>query len=185
MNNRPTYYQNYHKHTSQSHRYNKDSPLVHQDYFNYIKNNCSDVPQIYSTVEHGWQGVYFRVYNDLEQFNKKNNLNIKFVFGTEMYWVKNRFEKDNSNCHIILLAKNDNGRKAINKAISIAYKTGYYYKGRMDIELLLSLPKDDIFVTTACVAFWNKYDDIDDIVLNILILFIWKFNHILQRNRKN
>ena len=167
MNNRPTYYQNYHKHTSQSHRYNKDSPLVHQDYFNYIKNNCSDVPQIYSTVEHGWQGVYFRVYNDLEQFNKKNNLNIKFVFGTEMYWVKNRFEKDNSNCHIILLAKNDNGRKAINKAISIAYKTGYYYKGRMDIELLLSLPKDDIFVTTACVAFWNKYDDIDDIVLKL------------------
>lgn len=165
--NRPIYYQNYHKHTSQSHRYNKDSPLVHQDYFNYIKDNCINQPQIYSTVEHGWQGVYFRVYNDLEKFNKDNNLNIKFIFGTEMYWVKNRYDNDKSNCHIILLAKNDNGRRAINKAISEAYKTGYYYKGRMDLDILLSLPKDDIFVTTACIAFWNKYDDIDNIVLQL------------------
>ena len=28
------YYQNYHKHTSLSHRYNKDSSLVPKDYFN-------------------------------------------------------------------------------------------------------------------------------------------------------
>ena len=161
------YYQNYHKHTSLSHRYAKDSPLTYQQYFNDIKERFNDVPQIYSTVEHGWQSPYFRIYDDLEKFNKKNNTNIKFVFGTEMYWVKDRFKKDNSNCHIILLARNDKGRKAINKAISIAYKTGYYYKGRMDMKLLLSLPKDDVFVTTACVAFWNKYEDIDDIVYQL------------------
>ena len=58
---KPKYYQNYHKHTSLSHRYNKDSALVPSDYFNHIKENLSDVPQIYSTVEHGWQGNYFKI----------------------------------------------------------------------------------------------------------------------------
>lgn len=157
------YYQNYHKHDSNSNIYLKDSPVTVNDYLEYYKS--LDCPQIFSTVQHGWQSPYFRIYDDIEKFNKKNGTNIKFIFGTEAYWVKDRHENDKSNCHIILLAKNDNGRKAINKALSIANKDGFYYRPRLDLELLLGLPKDDIFVTTACVAFWNKYDDIDDIVL--------------------
>lgn len=155
--NKPKYYQNYHKHTSLSHRYNKDSALVHSDYFNHIKENLSDVPQIYSTVEHGWQGNYFKIYDDLEKFNKKMDIPIKFIFGVEAYWVMDRFEKDSANNHIILLAKNDNGRKKINRAIYESFKTGYYYKGRMDLDILLSLPKEDVFVTSACVGFWTGY----------------------------
>ena len=170
------YFSNYHKHTSYSHRYNKDSPLTYKDYFNYYKELADKgIPTIYSTVEHGWQSAYFRIYDDLEKFNKKNlekNPNykpIKFVFGTEAYWVKDRFEKDNSNCHIVLLAKNDNGRKKINRAIYESFKTGYYYKNRMDLDILLSLPKDDIMCTTACVAFWNKYstEELDEIILKL------------------
>ena len=46
---------------------------------------------------------------------KNHNTNIKFVFGVEAYWVKNRHEEDKSNCHIIILARNDNGRKAFCK----------------------------------------------------------------------
>lgn len=181
------YYQNYHKHTSLSHRYNKDSSLIPQDYFNAMKPLADKgIPQIYSTVEHGWQGNYFHIYDDLEKFNKdcaKENENfkpIKFIFGVEAYWVDNHKDKDASNNHIILLAKNDNGRKALNNAIAKSFVSQeqldkgvaqkmfpelsdddvyYYYKNRMDIDLLLSLPSDDIFVTTACVAFWLKYSD--------------------------
>lgn len=170
------YYQNYHKHTSLSHRYNKDSPLTYKDYFNHIKNNYKNYPQIYSTVEHGWQGNYFHIYDDLEKFNKDNNMNIKFIFGTEAYWVENRFSNDSSNNHICLLAMNNNGRKKLNRAIYESFKSGYYYKNRMDLDILLSLPKDDIFVTTACIAFWLKYsldnneynfEKIDEIVLKL------------------
>ena len=81
--------------------------------------------------------------------------------------IKDRLTDDRANCHMVLLAKNDKGRRAINKAISIANKTGYYYKPRLDLDLILNLPKDDVFVTTACIAFWNKYSDIDDIVLKL------------------
>lgn len=167
------YYQNYHSHTSLSHRYNKDSPLVPSDYYKFIVDNFKEYPKTYSTVEHGWQGNYFKIYDEIENINShfndekvKNKKNkyyspncepIKFIFGTEAYWVNDRLEKDNTNCHIILLAKNDKGRRKLNRAIYESYNTGYYYKGRMDLDILLSLPKDDIFVTSACVAFWG-YD---------------------------
>ena len=88
------------------------------------------------------------------------------MFGAEAYWVKNRHEKDRTNGHIILLAKNENGRRKINGILSDANEDGYYFRPRVDLELLLSLPKEDVFITTACVAFWH-YDDIEDIVIKL------------------
>lgn len=160
---------NYHKHTSLSNRYMKDSPVLPIDYWNELSRRYGDKPCIYTTVEHGWAGNYFKQYDDLEKYNKKNGTNIRWIYGCEAYWVKNRHEQDRSNCHIVLLALTDKGRRAINKAVSIANKDGYYYgRPRVDMELLLGLPPDDVMVTTACVAFWNKYDDIDAIVMLLL-----------------
>lgn len=158
---------NYHKHTSLSNRYMKDSPLLPIDYWNELKARYGDKPCIYTTVEHGWAGNYFKQYDDLEKFNKKNGTNIRWVYGAEAYWVKDRHESDRSNCHIVLLARTDKGRKAINKILSIANKDGYYARPRIDLELIGLLPYDDVMITTACVAFWNKYDDIADIVRHL------------------
>lgn len=163
MNNEPIWV-NYHKHTSLSNRYMKDSPLLPIDYWNELKARYGDKPCIYTTVEHGWAGNYFKQYDDLEKFNKKNGTNIRWIYGTEAYWVKDRHESDRSNCHIVLLARTDKGRKAINKILSIANKDGYYARPRIDLELIDQLPIDDVMITTACIAFWNKYDDIGDIV---------------------
>ena len=164
-------WQDYHKHTSLSNVYTKDSPLIHLDYWNELKARYGDKPCAYTTVEHGWAGNYFKTYDDLEKFNKKNGTNIKFVFGYEAYWVKDRHTNDKSNCHMILLARNDNGRKALNKILSIANKDGYYYRPRLDLELIMSLPPDDVMITTACVAYWNKYQDIDDITAQLASKF--------------
>lgn len=158
---------NYHKHSSLSNRYMKDSPLLPVDYWNELKARYGDQPCIYTTVEHGWAGNYFKQYDDLEKFNKKNNTNIRWIYGCEAYWVKNRHEQDKSNCHIILLARNDNGRKAINKIVSIANKDGYYFRPRIDLELINQLPPNDVMITTACVAFWNRYDDVDSVVKSL------------------
>ena len=158
---------NYHKHTSLSNRYMKDSPLLPIDYWNELKARYGDKPCIYTTVEHGWAGNYFKQYDDLEKFNKKNGTNIRWIYGAEAYWVKDRHESDRSNCHIVLLARTDKGRKAINKILSIANKDGYYARPRIDLELIEQLPYDDVMITTACVAFWNKYDDIADIVRHL------------------
>lgn len=166
MNNEPIWV-NYHKHTSLSNRYMKDSPLLPIDYWNELKARYGDKSCIYTTVEHGWAGNYFKQYDDLEKFNKKNGTNIRWIYGAEAYWVKDRHESDRSNCHIVLLARTDKGRKAINKILSIANKDGYYARPRIDLGLIDQLPYDDVMITTACVAFWNKYDDISDIVRHL------------------
>jgi DNA polymerase III alpha subunit len=145
----------------------KDSPLLPIDYWNELKARYGNKSCIYTTVEHGWAGNYFKQYDDLEKFNKKNGTNIRWIYGAEAYWVKDRHESDRSNCHIVLLARTDKGRKAINKILSIANKDGYYARPRIDLELINQLPIDDVMITTACIAFWNKYDDIDDIVRHI------------------
>ena len=159
--------ENYHKHTDDSNPYTPDSPIKYIDYFNRtieVGGKCI------TTVEHGWAGNNFDTYLQLEKFNKKLKKEgkhpLKFVFGGEYYWVKNRFEKDSSNCHIVILARNENGRKKINGIMSEANKTGYYYKPRLDLDLIFSLPTEDVFITTACVAFW-KYEDIDEIVVKL------------------
>ena len=111
---------------------------------------------IISTCEHGWQGRYIEGYERAKEYG------LKFVFGAEAYWVKDRFEKDRSNCHIYIAARNENGRRAINDVLSEACITGYYAQPRIDIPLIMSLPADDVIVTTACLAYW-KYDDIESI----------------------
>lgn len=111
---------------------------------------------ILSSCEHGWQGNYYETIKIAKEFG------LKPLVSAEAYWVKDRFEKDRSNCHIFIAAMNENGRKALNDVLSEANVTGFYGQPRLDIPLILSLPKDDVIVTTACIAYW-KYDDIEQI----------------------
>lgn len=138
--------QNYHKHTCCSNIYTPDSPATYEQ---YAKRAVELNQKILCSLEHGWQGKY----HECREIAIKYGL--KFVFGTEAYWVKDRHEKDRTNCHIVLLAKNENGREWINEVLSTANEDGYYYRPRLDEELLFSLPPDDVFVTSACVAFWH------------------------------
>lgn len=147
--------QNYHRHTSYSNIFIADSAATNEE---YAKRAVELGHGIISSVEHYWQGYYYETYELAKKYN------LKFIFGTEAGWVKDRTQPDRSRNHIILLARNENGRRAINNALSEANLTGYYYVPRVDLELLLALPPKDVFVTSACIAFW-KYDDTDEIVL--------------------
>lgn len=138
--------QNYHKHTCCSNIYTPDSPATYEQ---YAKRAVELGHKILCSLEHGWQGKY----HECREIAIKYGL--KFIFGTEAYWVKDRHEKDRTNCHIVLLAKNENGREWINEVLSTANEDGYYYRPRLDEKLLFSLPPDDVFVTSACVAFWH------------------------------
>lgn len=112
---------------------------------------------IISSCEHGYQGRY------IEAFELHQEYNLKFLFASEAYWVWDRKENDNTNCHIFLGARNENGRRAINDVISEANISGFYYQARLDPDLILSLPAKDVIVTSACVAFW-RYPEVDDFV---------------------
>src|SRR5690606_2600219 len=77
--------------------------------------------------------------------------------------VNDRFSKDKSNSHLMILAKNQQGMKQMQKIMSEANKTGYYYKPRIDKDLLFTLNPKDVVVTSTCViSYINKYDDYDE-----------------------
>ena len=132
--------ENFHYHSSFSNTSTPDSPTDNESYAKKIVEYGSKC--IFSG-EHGSQGNVFEVYQLSEKYN------LKYRHSTEAYWVKNRLEKDNTNCHINLVGINDEGRKDINFALSMANIDGYYYKPRLDLDLLLSIPKDNIIVTYA------------------------------------
>lgn len=78
--------------------------------------------------------------------------------------ILNKIKKlDRKNYHIMLVGLNINGYRHINRILSIANVKGLYNKRpRIDLKLLLSLPKDDVIVTTACVGgrlFIDNYID--------------------------
>lgn len=141
---------------------------------NYAKKSVEYGSKCLFSGEHGWQGNAFLTYETANAKDKKGNkiYNLKYRHSAEAYWVKDRHLKDKTNCHICLVAKNDEGRKDINFALSLANGDennsdgSFYYKPRLDLELLLNIPKDNVIVTSACIAGW-KYDDAEEIWLKI------------------
>ena len=151
------YLENYHCHKDFS---NTSTPDCAESIENYAKRVHEFNAKCLFSGEHGSQGNQFQVYKVAE------NEKLKYIHSSEVYWVKNRLEKDRANCHMIVAAKNSEGRGDINFALSIANEDGYYYKPRIDLELLFNIPKDNVIVTSACVAGWN-YEDAEDIWIKI------------------
>ena len=137
-------YNNYHKHTHYSNIKTLDCISKPED---YIKRAIELGHTTYFTTEHGFQGNIYEAHNLCEQYG------LKCVFGVEAYYVDDMHDKSSrNNYHLMLVAMNDNGRKEINKIMSLANTDGFYYKPRIDLKCLLSLTPTDVVVTTACVA---------------------------------
>ncbi|MFO7922958.1 MAG: DNA polymerase III subunit alpha [Bacteroidales bacterium] len=91
-----------------------------------------------------------------EFYNEARLQKIKPIIGCEAYVAENsRFEKtgkeDRSGHHLILLAKNHTGYKNLVKLVSISYTEGFYYKPRIDKELLRK-HREGIIVCSACLG---------------------------------
>lgn len=136
-------YQNYHKHDDVSNIFLADSVAKLED---YAKRAVELGHTILSSCNHGTPGDYRLAY-DLAQ---KYGLRWRYV--AEAYFVKDRTTDDRKNAHIILAAKTEKGIGDLNEVLSEANITGYYYRPRVDMELLLSLDPKDVFVTSACIG---------------------------------
>ena len=136
-------YYNYHKH---DHKGNIKSLDVIVKLEEYCKRAIELGHNAIFTTNHGMQGDIFEATTLAKQYG------LKLIVGAECYYVKDRHEKDRSNNHIIIIALNDSGVRQLNKILSIANEDGYYYKPRIDYELLMGLNPKDVVITTACVA---------------------------------
>ena len=78
--------------------------------------------------------------------------NIKPIIGCEFYVAPgSRFEKAEERYHLVLLCKNKTGYKNLIQLVSRAYNEGFYYKPRIDWELLQENP-EGLIAMSACLA---------------------------------
>lgn len=180
--------ENYHKHTTWSDLIQIDSAT---DIHEFIELSNSYGCQCYFSGEHGYPGEWLYVYDVCKnsqdkKYRKKYGLSkeIKFRYSAEVYWVKDinevtqekyvdkngktqtREKRDNANCHMVIVAKSYHAMRKLNYIISCAHSDGFYYKPRIDLNLLFQLDRNDVYITSACVAGW-KYEDAEDIWLKV------------------
>ena len=106
-------------------------------------------------------GVMFGVIDFYKACKKEG---VKPIIGCEAYVApRSRLQKepgiDNHYYHLILLAKNNTGYKNLSKMVSLSYIDGYYYKPRIDRELLEKTTENEfmkrkpafIFISSAFV----------------------------------
>ncbi|MBO5453714.1 MAG: DNA polymerase III subunit alpha [Clostridia bacterium] len=92
---------------------------------------------------------------DFYKYAKKQG--IKPIIGCEVYIApQNHLDKSSSNSddrysHLILLAKNETGYKNLIKLVSIGYVDGFYYKPRVDLDLLKEY-SEGLIALSACLA---------------------------------
>ncbi len=88
-----------------------------------------------SITDHG------ALYGAFKFFLKAKEIGVKPIIGVETYKAKkSRFDKqsglERDQNHLVLLAKNLNGYKNLLKLVTSAHLEGFYYKPRVDFEIL-------------------------------------------------
>lgn len=134
-------YNEYHKHSHRSNIYTPDSHVKNED---YAKRAVELGHTTLFSTEHGYGGSIFETVTLAETYG------LKPIYAIEGYIVADASTKDSSNYHIVIIPKNDEARKQLNKANSRANMVGYYYKPRLFLSDLLEFNKDDLYLTTAC-----------------------------------
>ncbi len=101
------------------------------------------------------------LFGILDFYKSMKSVGIKPLIGMEAYFTTgSRFDRkgkgsednitDRYNHHLILIAKDDKGLKNLMKLSTLSYKEGFYYKPRIDYELL-SQYNEGLIAITACL----------------------------------
>jgi DNA polymerase-3 subunit alpha len=114
---------------------------------NYAKEQGSPAVAL---TDHG------SMYGAIEFYQKAKKAGIKPIIGVETYLAPgSRFDKntreDGRGYHLLLLAKNQTGYKNLIKLVSAAHLEGFYYKPRVDWELLEKY-HEGVIACTACLG---------------------------------
>ena len=95
------------------------------------------------------------MYGAIHFFLKCKEENIKPIIGCEMYVARrSHLDKegklDTEPYHLLLLAKNNQGYKNLIKLVTVSHLDGYYYKPRIDLELL-EKHHEGLIATSTCL----------------------------------
>lgn len=105
------------------------------------------------------------MYGVVEFYKQAKNEGIKPILGFEAYISERTMydkdaQKDKGQYHLVLLAENNEGLKNIMKICSAGFVDGFYYKPRVDYELLRK-HSAGVIALSACVA-----GEVQELILN-------------------
>ncbi|MDD3420236.1 MAG: PHP domain-containing protein, partial [Candidatus Gastranaerophilales bacterium] len=123
-----------------------DGAMRIKDLIKFAKQN--DMPAV-AITDHGV------MYGAIEFYCKAKEAGVKPIIGCEVYITDGDINvKDVNNnklYHLVLLAKNKTGYKNLVKLVSIAHTEGFYYKPRINFELLKQ-HSEGLICNSACLA---------------------------------
>ncbi len=95
------------------------------------------------------------MYGAVEFYKECLNQGIRPIIGCEVYVTRNRFQKDGradaEYNHLVLLAENNQGYQNLIALVSRGFVEGFYYKPRIDWELLCEY-HEGLIALSACLA---------------------------------
>ena len=106
------------------------------------------------------------IFGAVKFFEKCKKAGIKPVLAMEAYFAEDAYVKtvENKYYHLLLIVENETGYKNLCKLISFSYQHGFYFKPRIDYEILKK-HSDGLIASTACLGghipklLMNKQED--------------------------
>ncbi len=136
------------------------------------------------------------MYGAIKFYLTAKEYGIKPIIGLEAYIAaRSRFDKqaniDSDRYHLILLAKNETGYKNLMKLTTLAHLEGFYYKPRIDMDILKKY-SEGLIATSACIEgeipqllLQNKDKQAESKLEDFLDIFGKDFYLEIQDHRKN
>jgi len=91
------------------------------------------------------------MFGAVDFYQKAYRAGIKPIIGCELYVASgSRLERKEGNRHLVVLAKDTHGYRNLMKLTSAGYLEGFYYKPRVDKQLL-ALHSEGLICTSACL----------------------------------
>ncbi len=131
------------------------------------------------------------MYGVIDFYRAAREVGIKPILGCEIYVTnKSRFDREQTNgedryYHLVLLAENDTGYHNLMKIVSKGFVDGFYYKPRVDYEVL-SEYSEGLIALSACLAgevqrnlSRGLYDEAKEVALKNQAIF-GKGNYFLE-----
>lgn len=115
-------------------------------YTDYIDLAVRDGSRALSISEHG------KPLNWTEKWAACKNAGLRYIHSVEIYLTESLDEKVRDNYHTVLMAKNMDGVRELNRLVSMSCdKEHFYYTNRLSFEEFLAM-SDNIMSTSACLA---------------------------------
>ena len=168
--------------------------LHNHSHYSLLDGACRTDDLVRKTLEYEMSAValtdHGNMFGAVEFYKAAKAQDVKPIVGSEVYIAPgSRLERGGDrrsggySYHLVLLCKNDVGYKNLMKLVSAGYREGFYYKPRIDHDLLRQ-HSEGLVALSACLKgevantyLRNGYDSALDVVQKYLYIFADDFNY--------